>query len=81
MLKKNKQSSYNGNQNLKQIGFVINYTQENVQELLRCKDDPIHFIKTYCKIVSLDSELLIDFELYGYQENFINLIQSSVSKC
>ena len=77
MLKKNKQSSYNGNQNLKQIGYVIQYTHENVQEILKCKDDPIHFIKTYCKIVSLDSEVLVDFELYDYQKKFIELIHNS----
>lgn len=77
MLKKSKQNSYNGNEQLKQIGYVIQYTHENVQEILKCKDNPIHFIKTYCKIVSLDSEVLVDFELYDYQEKFIELIHSS----
>lgn len=70
-------NSYNGNRSLKQIGFVIQYSYEQVQELLRCKDDPIHFIKTYCKIVSLDSEQLIPFELFKYQENFIDIIQNN----
>ena len=68
-------NSYNGNRSLKQIGFAIEYTVEQIQEILKCKDDPIYFIKTYCKIVSLDSELLIPFELYPYQERFINAIQ------
>jgi len=77
MSKKNKQNSYNGNENLKQIGYVIQYTQENVGEILKCKDDPIYFIKQYCKIVSLDSEILVDFTLYGYQEKFIDLIHNS----
>lgn len=70
-------NSYNGNRSLKQIGFVINYSYENVQELMRCKDDPIYFIKTYCKIVSLDSEQLIPFNLFEYQENFINIMQNN----
>ena len=69
-----KKNSYNGNENLKQIGYVIQYSGEQVQEILKCKDEPIYFIKKYCKIVSLDSELLVDFDLYSYQENFINLI-------
>ena len=72
-----KKNSYNGNERLKQIGYVINYTQEDVQELLKCKDDPVYFIKQYCKIVSLDSELLVDFDLFPYQEKFINLIQDN----
>ena len=73
----NKQNSYNGNRALKQIGFTIQYTHEQVQELLKCKDDPVYFIKTYCMIVSLDSEILIPFELFKYQEKFINTIQNS----
>ena len=72
-----KKNSYNGNENLKQIGYVIQYSGEQVQEILKCKDEPIYFIKKYCKIVSLDSELLVDFDLYSYQENFINLINDN----
>lgn len=70
-------NSYNGNRSLKQIGYVIQYTYEQVQELMRCKDDPIYFIKTYCQIVSLDSEQLIPFELFTYQEKFIEIIQNN----
>jgi len=70
-------NSYNGNRSLKQIGYTIEYTYDNIQEILKCKDDPIYFITSYCKIVSLDSEMLIPFELFKYQETFINLIQDS----
>jgi hypothetical protein len=70
-------NSYNGNQSLKQIGYEIQYTQENVREILACKDDPLYFIKTYCKIISLDSELLIPFELYPYQERFITAMNDN----
>jgi len=70
-------NSYNGNRSLKQIGYVIQYSYEQVQELLKCKDDPIYFIKTYCKIVSLDSEQLIPFNLYPYQEKFIHTLQDN----
>jgi len=70
-------NSYNGNRSLKQIGYVIQYSYEQVQELLKCKDDPIYFIKTYCKIVSLDSEQLIPFNLFPYQEKFIHTLQDN----
>lgn len=70
-------NSYNGNRSLKQIGYEIQYTFEQVQELLKCKDDPIYFIKTYCKIISLDSEQLVPFSLYPYQEKFINTLQEN----
>jgi len=70
-------NSYNGNQNLKQIGFTIEYTADNVKEILTCKDDPIYFIKNYCKIVSLDSEALIPFDLFPYQERVITAINDN----
>jgi len=65
---------YNGNTNLKQVGYVIPYTQDQTNELILCATDPIHFIRKYCKIVSLDHGL-INFELFDYQKNFINTIQ------
>ncbi len=70
-------NSYNGNKSLKQIGYTHQYSYEEVQEMLKCKDDPIYFIKTYCLIVSLDTEILVPFDLYPYQERFINTIQDN----
>ena len=70
-------NSYNGNRSLKQIGFTIQYTYEQVQELMKCKDDPVYFITTYCQIVSLDSEQLIPFELFEYQKKFIQIIEKN----
>ena len=70
-------NSYNGNRNLKQIGYEIQYTAEQVKELLACKDDPVYFIRNYCKIVSLDSEMLIPFDLYDFQVNFLNNIHEN----
>jgi hypothetical protein len=70
-------NSYNGNRSLKQIGYEIEYTVDQIKEILKCKDDPIYFIKTHCKIISLDSEQLIPFELYPYQERFIQTLQDS----
>ena len=70
-------NSYNGNRSLKQIGYEIQYTFDQVQEILKCKDDPIYFIKKYCKIVSLDSEQLVPFDLFPYQEKFIQTLQDN----
>ena len=52
----------------------MDFTSDQVRELLLCKDDPVHFIKTYCVVVSLDTELLVPFDLYPYQEKFIETI-------
>jgi len=72
-LSTNKKTSYNGNPNLKQIGTVINYTGEQIQELIKCSQDPIYFIETFCQIVSLDKGL-IPFKLYECQKRKVDFI-------
>lgn len=69
-------NKYNGNTNLKQVGYVIPFTKEQIQEIIRCKNDPVYFIQRYVKIVSLDLGL-VDFALYDYQKNFINIIENN----
>jgi hypothetical protein len=69
----NKKISYNGNPNLKQIGTPHAYTADQVQEIIKCSQDPIYFIETYCKIVSLDKGL-IPFKLYDCQKRKVDVI-------
>ena len=45
---------YLGNPNLKKANTPIEFTQENIVEFLKCKDDPVYFANNYIKIVSLD---------------------------
>jgi hypothetical protein len=68
--------SYNGNTNLKSTNAPIDFTQEQIEEYIKCKQDPIYFIKNYCKIVSLDYGL-IHFELFGYQERIITTMHEN----
>jgi hypothetical protein len=63
-------SFYLNNPLLKASSVPINFTQEQIEEVIKCTKDPIYFIKNYCKIISLDKGL-INFELYEYQEKFI----------
>ena len=62
---------YLGNPNLKKANTPIEFTEENVIEFMRCKDDPVYFAKKYIKIVSLD-EGLVPFNLYPFQEKLVN---------
>ena len=61
---------YKGNPNLKAENVQIEFTKENIEEYIRCKEDPIYFAKNYIKIVSLD-EGLIPFSMYDFQEELI----------
>lgn len=67
---------YLNNPNLKAAGVKIPYTPENLQEYIKCKEDPIYFIKKYIKIISLDFGL-IPFELYEYQIKFITALHEN----
>ena len=72
---------YLGNPNLKRANTPINFTQENILEFMKCKDDPVYFARKYIKIVSLDSGL-IPFSLYDFQEKLIrNFHESRFNIC
>ena len=64
---------YNANINLKATNIDIQYTQEQIAEYVLCKNDPVYFIKKYCKIISLDDGL-IPFNLFDYQIKFIETL-------
>ena len=59
--------TYLGNPNVKRDGIVQNWTEHEVQEYVKCMNNPAYFASKYCKIISLDKGL-VNFELYPYQE-------------
>jgi len=61
---------YLGNPNLKKANTSIEFTEENIIEFLKCKEDPVYFARNYIKIVSLDHGL-VPFEMYPFQEKLI----------
>ena len=72
---------YLGNPNLKKANTPIEFTQDNIVEFLKCKDDPVYFAREYIQIVSLDKGL-VPFSLYDFQEKLIkNFHQSRFNIC
>jgi hypothetical protein len=61
---------YLGNPNLKRANVPHNWTEEQIVEFVRCKEDPVYFARNYIKIVSLDHGL-VPFEMYPFQEKLI----------
>lgn len=49
---------YLGNPNLKKANTAIEFTQEQILEFMRCKEDPVYFANKYIKIVSWMRDLL-----------------------
>jgi hypothetical protein len=62
---------YLGNPNLKKANTEIEFTEEQIIEFLKCKEDPVYFANNYIKIVSLD-EGLTQFHPYDFQEKLIH---------
>ena len=61
---------YLGNPNLKKANIAQDFTKEQIAEFIRCAEDPVYFIKTYVRIVSLDLGL-IPFDMYHFQEEMV----------
>jgi hypothetical protein len=61
---------YLGNPNLKKANTALDFTPDEVQEVIKCSEDPVYFIKKYIKIVSLDKGL-IPFDMYHFQEEMV----------
>jgi len=74
-------SIYLGNPNLKKANTPIEFTEEQIVEFLKCKDDPVYFARKHIKIVSID-EGLVPFDMYDFQEKLIkNFHQSRFNIC
>ena len=68
--------NYLGNPNLKNSNVQIEFTPEQVRELLRCSSDPKYFIENYVQIVHVDHGL-VPFKLYEYQERMIQTFHNN----
>ena len=73
---KNNEFGYLGNPNVKRDGVEQNFTQEEIQEYVKCMNDPGYFAKKYIKIISLDKGL-VPFTLYPYQEKMFDHFNSN----
>ena len=68
--------AYLGNPNLKKVNTPVEFTKENIIEFKKCEEDPIYFMETYMKIVSLD-EGLVPFKMYDFQKHIVRTIHDN----
>ena len=61
---------YLGNPLLKKANTPIEFTQDQIIEFVKCKNDPVYFAENYVKIVNVDRGL-IPFEMYDFQKKLI----------
>jgi hypothetical protein len=62
------EKGYKGNVLLKRANQDIEWTPELLQEWVKCSEDPIYFVETYMKIITLNDGLQ-NFKPYPYQRN------------
>ena len=68
---------YLGNPNLKKAGTPIQFTKKQINEWVKCKQDPIYFATHYIKIINLD-EGLVPFDMNDFQKKIpINFLRNS----
>ena len=72
----NQNAGYLGNPLLKKAGTEEEFTEKQIEEYIKCSDDPVYFIKNYVRIVNVD-EGLVPFEMYPFQEKIVNTVHSN----
>ena len=65
------QDQYLGNPNLKKAHTKSRFTKKQVDEVMKCLEDPKYFIQEYLKIVTIDKGL-VPFEMYDFQRKMVD---------
>lgn len=61
---------YNGNVNIKKAGVQQKLSPYEIEEYVKCRDDPVYFCRKYVKIINLDRGL-VNFDMWDFQEKMI----------
>lgn len=69
-------NNYLGNDNLKAAGVKVSWTPEQIEEYVKCSQDPVYFIRKYIKIINLDKGL-VNFDMYPFQEDMVTKIHAN----
>jgi len=72
----NKLKHYLGNPKLKRINMVLQLTEEQVREYVKCAENPIYFIENYVKIITLDKGF-VQISLYPFQRQAVTDINDN----
>lgn len=72
----NNNQGYRNNPKLKPPGIELQYTKEQLDEYIKCANDPVYFCNKYIKVKTLDKGIM-PFELYDYQQKFVNSIHKN----
>ena len=61
---------YNNNPNLPREDFKHAFTQQEIDEFMKCADDPVYFACKYMRIINVDRGLM-PFEMWDFQQDML----------
>ena len=67
---------YLGNPKLKKSNIQIDFSEQEIAEIVKCNNDVVHFCETYIKIVNID-EGLVPYQPYEYQKNIMHSVNEN----
>ena len=67
---------YLGNPKLKKANITIDFSKEEIQEVVKCSKDIIYFCEKYLKIINID-EGLMPYEPYDYQKQIMHEVNAN----
>lgn len=68
--------NYLGNPRLKRVGVNIPFTEYEIREVMRCREDPIYFVETYMKVMTVDHGFK-SVNLYPFQKEAVGKINDN----
>lgn len=63
---------FHGDTRYKDAGLLYNYTEHELEELQKCADDCLYYVKNYCKFLNDKGRTLV--QLRDYQEQYIQML-------
>ncbi len=69
-------TAFSGNHSLPAADATYDFTAEEIREFVKCKNDPVYFIRTYMRIINVDKGL-VPFDLYPFQEHMVRSYQEN----
>ena len=70
------EKGYNGNPNLPLPNEQVSLTQAELEEYVKCANDPFYFINNYVKIVHVDHGI-VPFKMWPFQESIIDVFENN----
>ncbi len=70
-MEKRLSKGYNNNPNLPKDDYKHAFTQQELDEFIKCANDPVYFAIKYMKIINVDHGLM-PFRMWDFQKNMLN---------